>query len=65
VSMITREVKEFVIYATPDTTEDKFKEEFKYRNMDVISIKKDIPIFVDKTLEKHGYIPFLVKVLAL
>jgi hypothetical protein len=63
--MVIREVKEFVIYAIPETTEDKFIEEFKYRNMDVISIKKDIPIFIDITLEKYGYVPFLVKVLVL
>lgn len=62
--MITKEVKEFVIYAIPDTTEEQFREEFKYRNMDVISIKKDVPLFIDKTLEKYGYIPFLVKVLS-
>jgi len=63
--MVIREVKEFVIYGSPELTEEDFKGEFKQRNIDIISIKKDIPIFYDKTLEKHGYIPYLVKVVQL
>lgn len=61
--MIIKQLKEFVIYAPPETTESQFKDHFKYRNMELISIKKDIPIFVNETMQKHGYIPFLVKVL--
>jgi hypothetical protein len=63
--MVIREVKELVVYGPPELTEEDFKIEFKQRNIDIVSIKKDIPIFVDKALEKHGYIPYLVKVIQL
>jgi hypothetical protein len=63
--MVIREVKQFVIYGSPELTEEDFKEEFKQRNIDIISIEKNIPIYYDKTLEKHGYIPYLLKVVQL
>lgn len=62
--MIVREVKQYVIYAPPNTKTEDFNEHFKYKNMEVIAVNENVTMFFDPTMEKHGYIPYLLLVIS-